>query len=78
MLICGFVLRRLTASAPEQVGQMRTLVVGSPLPKCERSLSGLDPVRWTFLMSRAETRENVQDDSASETLVYARVQGAHR
>jgi hypothetical protein len=35
---------------------------------------GLDPVWWTFLRSRAETRENVHDDSASETLLYARVQ----
>jgi hypothetical protein len=39
---------------------------------------GLDPVWWTFLISRAETRENVHDDSASETLVYTRVQSTHR
>jgi site-specific recombinase XerD len=32
---------------------------------------GLDPVWWTFLMSRGETRENVHDDSAYETLLYA-------
>jgi hypothetical protein len=28
-------------------------------------------------MRRAEVRENVHDDSASETLLYARVQSAH-
>jgi site-specific recombinase XerD len=39
---------------------------------------GLDPVRWTFLKSRAETRENVHDDSAFETLLYPRVQSADR
>ena len=39
--------------------------------------SGLDPVWWTFVMRRAETRENVDDDSASETLLYARVQSTH-
>ena len=39
---------------------------------------GIDPVRWTFLMSRAETRENVHDDSAFETLLYPRVQSADR
>src|SRR5579859_7715422 len=38
---------------------------------------GLDPVWWTFLMRRAETRENVHDDSASETLIYARIQSTH-
>ncbi len=38
---------------------------------------GLAPVWWTFLMRRAETRENVHDDSASETLFYARVQSTH-
>jgi hypothetical protein len=37
---------------------------------------GLDPIRWTFQMSRAEPEENVHDDSATETLVHARVQGA--
>jgi hypothetical protein len=31
-------------------------------------LVGLDPFWWTFPM-RAEARENVRDDSASETLV---------
>jgi hypothetical protein len=34
-------------------------------------------VWWTFLKSGAETRENVHDDSASEALLYARVQSAH-
>src|ERR1700674_2421598 len=43
-----------------------------------RQWCGLDPVRWTFLMSWAKTRENIHDDSASETLLYARVQGADR
>src|SRR5437879_8472631 len=35
---------------------------------------GLTPFWWTFRMSRAETRENVHDDSAFETLIYTRVQ----
>ena len=39
--------------------------------------SGVTPFWWTFRMSRAETRENVHDDSASETLIYTRVQSTH-
>ena len=31
---------------------------------------GLTPLRWTFLMSRAEPVENVHDDRASKTLLY--------
>jgi hypothetical protein len=40
--------------------------------------TGLTPFWWTFLMRRAETRENVHDDSASKTLIHARVQGTDR
>ena len=43
-----------------------------------RKAGGLTPSWWTFLMRRAETRENVHDDCASETLLDARVQSAHR
>ena len=32
--------------------------------------AGVTPFWWTFRISRAETRENVHDDSASETLIY--------
>ena len=42
-----------------------------------RRSPGLDPFRWTLPM-RTESRENVRDDSASETLLHARVQGTHR
>ena len=52
------------------------LIQSAALLMGDDAVPGLTPFWWTFLMSRAEPVENVHDDSASETLLYTRVQGA--
>ena len=73
-------LQRLTLQGRVLASATRTIFLTAGIRSGMRvlDLGGLDPVRWTFLMSRAETRENVHDDIASETLLYARVQSADR